>query len=76
MTDTLRPLTTRERQALRALCAYYRADVSEYLGPPPIRYLERRLQVSRAYARELLESLHRKGWLQTPTTAGVRCPHL
>lgn len=40
------------------------------------REAARRLGVSRARIRQLLQALHARGWLRSPTTDGLHCHHV
>jgi DNA-binding FadR family transcriptional regulator len=63
----LRPLSHGQRRVLR-LIQQYRDATGEF---PTVRFLARRLQVHHETVRESLAASHRKGWLATPSPAGL-----
>jgi SOS-response transcriptional repressor LexA len=65
------PLSARQRDVLAVITRFYRATGE----PPSVLYVARRLTLSRGAIREHIEALHRKGWLVSPSPAGLRCPH-
>lgn len=69
---TVRPLTPRQRDVLRAIIQYSRT-VGE---APSQRFIARRLGMDHARVQQHLQALHEKGWLRTPTTSGTHCHHL
>jgi SOS-response transcriptional repressor LexA len=72
MTYRLGHLTERQREILNAVKVAYAA-----LGEPPsVRSLARRFEMDHRAVQEHLEALYRKGWLETPSPAGLRCLHV
>lgn len=71
LADGVAPLTERQREVLRVIAQVY-AAIGE---PPSVRYLARRLGVHHSVVEDHLAVLCRKGWLATPTPAGLRCTH-
>lgn len=65
------PLSPRQAEVLRVICRFYEATGE----PPSERYLSRRLGVHLTVVQGHLAVLYRKGWLATPTPAGLRCTH-
>jgi Mn-dependent DtxR family transcriptional regulator len=65
-------LSPRQREVLRVIIAF-RRDTGEF---PSVEYLSRRLEVHHSSVQGHLAALYRKGWLRTPTPAGLRCLHL
>jgi Mn-dependent DtxR family transcriptional regulator len=68
----VRPLTARQRDVLREIVRYFRA-VGE---APSQHFLARRLGISQPRVFEHLNALYEKGWLMSPSTAGLRCSHM
>ena len=66
------PLSPRQRDVLLVLIRFREATGEA----PSVAYVGRRLALSRAAVREHLVALCRKGWLQTPMPAGLRCLHV
>lgn len=65
-------LAARQRQVLVVIARYWQAT-GEY---PSQRYLARRLSLHLSTVQDHLDALYRKGWLSTPTPAGLRCSHV
>jgi DNA-binding CsgD family transcriptional regulator len=66
-----RPLTPRQREVLRLIVQFYR-----HTGETPsIYWIARRLGLHHSVAQEHVERLYQKGWLGSPSPAGMRCPH-
>jgi hypothetical protein len=65
------PPTARQSETLRVIAAF-RDATGEF---PSQRYLARRLNVDLAVIQARLLGLYRRGWLTTPTPAGLRCTH-
>lgn len=61
-------LTHRQREVLAVCEAFFHATGE----PCSVPYLARRLAVHHSTIQEHLEALHRKGWLQAPTTTPRR----
>ena len=66
------PPTARQAETLRVI-AEFRAATGEF---PSQRYLARRLNVALSVIQARLVALWQRGWLATPTPAGLRCTHL
>lgn len=66
------PLTARQAETLRLIAAF-RAATGEF---PSQRYLARRLAVDLTVIQARLLGLYRRGWLESPTPAGLRCTHV
>lgn len=66
------PLTAKQREVLRLMARYH----AEWGRPPSLRLLAVKLGVHYTTVQEHLKVLHTKGWLTTPTTDGLPCPHL
>lgn len=70
-TGRVMPLSRRQRDVLRVIVRFY-----EVTGEPPsVEYVGRRLGIHHSVAQAHIDALFRKGWLTTPTAAGVRCLH-
>lgn len=66
------PLTANQHNILR-----YIARVWEIQGrPPSLRTVAWRFGLTHKTVQEHLEAAYRKGWLKTPTPAGLRCLHI
>lgn len=65
------PLTPRQAEVLRLIQRFYEATGE----PPSGRYLARRLGLHHEVVQEYVAALYRKGWLLSPSPAGVRCLH-
>jgi hypothetical protein len=70
--DAVLPLTARQAETLRVIAAF-REATGEF---PSQRYLARRLCVDLTVIQARLMGLYRRGWLETPTPAGLRCTHV
>lgn len=73
----LEPLTDRQRQVLNLIKRFYegtQAATGEGLYPS-VRFIASRLGLSRIRVRQLIDGLHRKGWLKTSSASGLRCLH-
>ena len=65
------PLSPRQAEVLRVIARFYEATGEH----PSERYLARRLGLHLTVIQGHLAVLYRKGWLETPTPAGLRCTH-
>lgn len=66
------PLAARQRDVLRLIQRHF-----ETTGEPPtVEYLARRLSLHRKTVQEHLDALFLKGWLRSPSPAGLRCTHV
>ena len=66
------PLSPRQAEVLRVIARFYEATGEH----PSERYLSRRLGLHLTVIQGHLAVLYRKGWLATPTPAGLRCTHV
>ena len=66
------PLTEKQGRILR----YIQAVTEKQGEPPSARCISRHFDVGLETIRDHLTALYRKGWLATPSPAGVRCTHL
>jgi predicted ArsR family transcriptional regulator len=67
----VKPLAARQRDVFQLL-----ARITEALKEPPtVEYLARQLKVHRKTVQQHLDALFAKGWLSSPTPAGLRCTH-
>ncbi len=65
------PLSPRQAEVLRFIAHCYR----ETRFFPSEREIARRLGLHHSVVQEHIAMLYRKGWLATPTPAGLRCTH-
>lgn len=65
------PLSPRQLETLRLIARFLEATGET----PSERYLARRMNVHLTVVQGHLAMLFRKGWLSSPTPAGIRCPH-
>lgn len=65
------PLATRQRDVLRLIARHVEATGE----PPTVEYLGRRLGVHRKTIQQHLDALFAKGWLASPSPAGLHCTH-
>lgn len=66
------PLAVRQRAVLVLIARFYEATGET----PSVQYIARRMGLHPKTVHEHLEALWRKGWLRTPSPAGLRCPHV
>lgn len=66
------PLTAKQDRILR----YIQAVTENQGEPPSARCIARQFEVDMGTVRDHLLALYRKGWLITPSPAGLRCAHL
>lgn len=64
----VRPLTKQQRAVLVTLERCASVGVT-----PSLRDVGRRLGIHFTRVQQHLDALHEKGWLEAPTTGGVRC---
>lgn len=66
------PLTAKQREVLRLIARHH----AEQGRPPSLRLVAGKLGLHFTTVQEHLLAIYRKGWLTTPTTGGLPCPHL
>jgi Mn-dependent DtxR family transcriptional regulator len=67
--NVVKPLTSRQRDVLRVIVRF-----TESTGEAPsARYVARRLGLHLTTVQEHLQAMHEKGWLSSPSPAGIRC---
>lgn len=69
--QAVQPLTDRQREVLLLIQRVLEHDDR----PPSVPYLAAKLRVHHSVVQDHLYALWRKGWLCSPTPAGVRCTH-
>lgn len=67
----VRPLTARQREVLRVIVQFYRREGEA----PSVCFIARRLGLHHSAVQDHIARLYSKGWLGSPTPAGLRCPH-
>lgn len=65
------PLAARQRDVLCLIARYVEATGE----PPTVEFLARRLSIDRKTVQQHLDALFAKGWLRSPSPAGLRCTH-
>ncbi len=65
------PLSPRQRDVIRIIIRFREATGET----PSERYLARRLGIRLSVVQGHLAMLYRKGWLVSPTPAGLQCLH-
>lgn len=67
----VRPMSARQRDVMRVIVRFYVATGE----PPTLRYLSRQLGIRLQAVQDHVQALYEKGWLTTPSPAGLRCDH-